>query len=441
MPPQRLTVPIEVDLNSDRIILWEGDTTLERDAEIESGVGKVLLNLLPVPRFEYEFTRSTKRTIEEQLESITGKPRRIATMQVGDPIGPIRCQCTSINDAETGRVIEQCNVPPTTASISSAQFLVLNGPIIHGKAIEFQGTQHCGRLEASHDGVRVTMDKLSSEQPGDRKLLQFTHVVRCDFDASVPHLELQSLSKNLFRTLSLMKCGWVGLLGPWSFDSNGSLLTFQTKISKTKQNPGPPTWCHAMIDDSFSLLMPSLFKAFEDTQKQDALQTAFHWLVESQQCAGGVEGSIILQQSALECLAWFEVVQNRKLCSESGFKGLPATDKIRWLLSLSKINPAIPAKSTDISAYAREYNLSDLPEVLVDVRNALVHAEPKKMARILHRSDGSQERNELWYQVGGLLQQAFLASIDYQGRILRRDVVADWSTDAITPVPWASNGT
>lgn len=190
------------------------------------------------------------------------------------------------------------------------------------------------------------------------------------------------------------------------------------------------------MGDCFSELAPAIAMAFSDETRAEALQTALHWLVESEQCAGGVEGAIILQQAALECLAWLEIVVVRRICSESGFKSLPASDKIRWLLSLHNIQAAIPNKSASITSYAKAFNLKDLIDVLVDVRNALVHAEPKKAARLFARNQGNEERGDLWYQVGGILQQAFLASLGYRGVMLRRDVDAEYAVGAVKPVPW-----
>ena len=161
-------------------------------------------------------------------------------------------------------------------------------------------------------------------------------------------------------------------------------------------------------------------------------------MVEAEQCAGGVEGAIILQQAALECLAWLEIVQQRGLCSESGFKQLLANDKIRWALSLNQISARIPDNSDSINSYAKAFNLMDMVDVLVDVRNTLIHAEPKKAARLFARNAGQEERSELWQQIGGILQQALLASLGYAGHMLRRDVGAEYAASAVRRVPWVA---
>ena len=88
-------------------------------------------------------------------------------------------------------------------------------------------------------------------------------------------------------------------------------------------------------------------------------------------------------------------------------------------------------------AYAKALNLRDLPDVLVDVRNALVHSEPKKVDR-LRQNVSADSMGGLWYQVGGILNQVLLALIGYNGMMLRRDVDAEFAVEAIRLVPWAS---
>jgi hypothetical protein len=147
---------------------------------------------------------------------------------------------------------------------------------------------------------------------------------------------------------------------------------------------------------------------------------------------------LILQQAALESLAWFEIVQSRKLCSISGFEKLPASDRVRWLLSLYSISASIPPHCKDLVAYANEFDLQDTLEILADVRNALIHGTPKKVERLVGRNRGDYERTELWHQIGGILDQAVLAVIGYQGDIVRRDLDVTWKHSAIQRVPWAT---
>ncbi len=86
--------------------------------------------------------------------------------------------------------------------------------------------------------------------------------------------------------------------------------------------------------------------------------------------------------------------------------------------------------------YAKEFKLGCLTDVMVDVRNALIHAEPKKIAKLFSRQSGSDERTQLWSQIGGVLQQAVLASLGYDGLMMRRDIEEQYAANAVVDVPW-----
>lgn len=432
--PQALEPPIVLGGDIQRFDAWHGETTLHRKGTETPGNAKVFLDLMPIPEFRFEITPVTKPTLQD---AFLGSPLGDATLDCGPPIGAISCHVTNSDAEYTGYVEEQIGLEADKAVYNGATFLVLNGPVIHGKPITRGRSVYCGRLSAQIDDIAVTMDLLSSRKQSRRSIYEATHVARCVFPEAVPLPFVDLLTKNLFRSLSLMKCRWVGLVGPWLQSDATSNLTFRVSVTKTMRNGGANSWCHESMENCFSELVPAISTAFANERRAEALQTALHWLIEAEQCAGGVEGAIILQQAALECLAWLEIVVQRRLCSESGFKPLPASDKIRWLLSLHNIQAEIPDQSVPIKSYAQAFNHQDLIEVLVDVRNALVHAEPKKTARLFARNQGNEERGDLWYQVGGILQQAFLASIGYRGVMLRRDIDAKYAANAVEPVPWA----
>jgi hypothetical protein len=346
---------------------------------------------------------------------------------------------TQTSDIYSGYVEGQIDKSDAQRSIAKAVYIVINGPHVHGAPVKRGNSHFAGRQTASVEGIEIIVDRLASKKQKRNSIYESTHVASSVFAAGATMQEVDTVSTNLFRSLSLMKCRWVGLLGPWLYDSSGREIGLRLAITQTMRNGGAISWCHETMGRCLTELFPAVFGSFTNDKRSAPLQTALHWLVEAEQCAGGVEGAIILQQAALECLAWLEVVQERRLCSESGFKSLPAGDKIRWLLSLHCIEARIPKESDSISSYAKAFNLGDLVDVLVDVRNALVHAEPKKADRLFSRTKGDEERGDLWYQVGSILQQAVLASIGYNGKLLRRDVDAAYATGAIRPAPWASS--
>lgn len=432
--PQGLEAPIFLGGDVQQFVAWHGQTTFRRNNKEIPGEARVYLDLMPVPEFRFEFIPDTQPSLKDIFRHASlGE----GVLECGPPIGAVKCHVTQTGQQYSGYIEDQQACDDGKAVHRNATFLVLNGPLVHGSPIARGKSSFAGRMYARFEDTEIIVDRLSSEKQSRRSIYQVTHVARCIFPDAVTLERIDLFANNLFRSLSLMKCRWVGLLGPWIWCEDSENPCFRVSVTNTTRNGNTISWCHESMRDCFSELVPAMFVSFSNEKRAEALQTALHWLVESEQCSGGVEGAIILQQAALECLAWLEIVVERSLCSESGFKQLPASDKIRWLFSLHNIQAVIPDKSTAIKAYAKAFNHNDLIDVLVDVRNTLVHAEPKKSSRLFARPNGSEEQGDLWYQAGGILQQAFLASIGYRGPMLRRDANAEYAVAAVKPVPWS----
>lgn len=430
--PNGLALPITVDASTGNSVLWEGETELEFAGKSESGAAKVTLELIPQPELRFSFVPQVEKNLYDQLLHC---PLGDAVIKAGKPLGDLKVRVARAADSYSGRVV--ANVLDSIGPTRMARFGIINGPILHGSPINIGTTTIAARQKLVTSELEILIDACTVDRPDRSSIFECTHVAQCSFSSPISMKEVVEVADDLFRTLSLMKLGWVGVLGPWLFDEHGESTEFRAAVTKTTKIRRPISWYHETMQDTLSQLFPLISRAFRDKDRMEAIKTAFHWLIESELCAGGVEGSLILQQAALECLAWQEIVQSRRICSESGFKSLPASDKIRWLTSLYMIDPAIPARETDIVAYAKAFNLVDLVDVLVDVRNALVHAEPKKLTKLFSRANANMERIGIWFQAGGLLQQAFLAIIGYSGYVLRRDLDADFSLNAIKLAPWA----
>jgi len=395
----------------------------------------VLFDPLPRPSWRFHFGPAQKRSQQDQLENVFfGCSTGDAILETPGFLGSLPVYILSSSKSSSG--IVNCVDPRDIPEIRSAVFGIINGPQTHGKAISRGRTAMVGRLSASVQGLKVTLDSLGTSSPNSRTCFSPTHVARLDFDHLVSAAEVEQAKLTLFWTLSMMRQGWVGLVGPWLYADNDKLLSIQTGITKSMRLPLGQTWCLEQIEDAFEMLFTSMTKQLADKNRSEPLVSALHWLIESEQCAGAVEGSIILQQAAFECLAWLEVVQTRKLCSRNQFDKLSAAEKIRKLLSLNNISATIPSKCPEVMGYAKEFNLGCLTDVMVDVRNALIHAEPKKIAKLFFRQSGSDERTQLWSQIGGVLQQAVLASLGYDGLMMRRDIEEQYAANAVVDVPW-----
>ena len=434
--PKCMQLPIE---NDGRI--WTGHAVFTYGNEIASGTVKVYLDCKRSPSVRFELTTNVGFAWPHLLLAVGD-----ATLSTSGPLGQLSCTLSGREYASStdgtsicGVVVNRHPVSFSDAKFVRAEFIVVNGPHIDGQTIADESSAYCGRIEHKLAGKKFVLDRLADRSTNSESQFRFTHIARCEFDSPTDGALVEVLATDLFRVLSLVNCRWVGVVGPWLYDDQGTCVRIVPFATKTAYLARTVSWHHRTDCVGFLEVFDCMVRAFQDHDRMDGLRTAFHWLIEAEQCAGGVEGSLILQQCALECLSWLEVVRTRELESKSKFDARTAASKITLLLSLFNINDSIPSKVPLIQSYATHHGKCNMIEVLTHVRNTLVHAEPAKVEKLLTRADGNDERSDLWFQVGGLLQQAFLAAIGYGGNFVNRSVAADYAIKALQQVPWAKS--
>lgn len=125
-----------------------------------------------------------------------------------------------------------------------------------------------------------------------------------------------------------------------------------------------------------------------------------------------------------------------EICSVSGFKSLPAEDKIRLLLNHCEIPFAIPQSLPDLIAEGRAYNW-DGPLAITQIRNALVHGQPKQLETELSRNNSA--RHDTWCLGLWYLELALLRLFGYQGKYFNRVKRESYSFACVDTVPWAGS--
>ncbi|WP_339730320.1 hypothetical protein [uncultured Gimesia sp.] len=433
---ERLTLPCEIDEETGLIEFWSGKTTLSKDGNTKSGSGKIIFEFAPKPKVLFEFESDEEPEASQIFESLFNNEKfGEYELSCGQPVGPMTVNVTNTNNMKSfsGHLGEHVEPDPP---INSIKYLVINGPNLFGNRIDGSDSVYKGRTETKVDGLEIIIDQIEDKNKTCRSPFVFSHIIEVSFEKVSSRPEIDLIGSILHKTLSFMCGHWVGLVGPWASSDADKLNRVFPRVTKSSMNRSGFSWYYEMVMGTFEELFHSIFRAHNEPKKYEVLTTGIGWYIEAELGAGLIEGSIVLQQAALESLAWFEVVEQRKLCSVNGFKALPASDKIRLLLSLYSIPSDVPTKCSELIAYAREFNLDDLICVLVDVRNALVHGMPKKVEKLLSRNNGSNERIDLWYQVNGILSQAILATSGYQGKIICRGLDVDLIQSAIKDVPW-----
>jgi hypothetical protein len=165
----------------------------------------------------------------------------------------------------------------------------------------------------------------------------------------------------------------------------------------------------------------------------DAIRIATQWYVESS--TGAVEKSIILTQAALELLAWTRLVEETHALTKETWesKSMSFSKKLRRLLDDSSIPLSVPTGLDRLLAYSGTYGVSDAPDALTLVRNALVHPSPSKRKRLHEHPRAAIDAWALglWY-----LDLIILHICAYKGTYSNR-TLGGWPTEDAMAVPWA----
>ena len=158
-------------------------------------------------------------------------------------------------------------------------------------------------------------------------------------------------------------------------------------------------------------IFPGFMCRWQDENWRELVRESIYWYLESSKKSGGVEGSIVLQQAALERLAWVFLVEEKSSISPQGFERIPAADQIRLLLSQLGIDSSIYDGLTDLVQLSKEYNWVDGPQAITELRNAIVHPSPKNRKKASRNSFGA--KHQAWYLGLNYLERVLLKIFDY----------------------------
>lgn len=217
--------------------------------------------------------------------------------------------------------------------------------------------------------------------PGEAsKAFEVTHygTIRRKDGAPIPFDDASAILACLNLFLSFCRGAWVGLALPTGRREDGA-ITWRDLHLKFVEPRGPElSWFHRKHGE----VLPEAFRNFSlrwsDSQWREALKQVIYWYLRSNRSASGVDGNLILTQSALEYLSWFLIAEDGTLLSHAGFEKLSGHDQLRLLLAVARIPATIPKSLSGLSRLGKAQNNPwDGPAALVEIRNDLVHPRQK----------------------------------------------------------------
>lgn len=421
------------------VVLFTGKMSLRlQGRETELTRGRILFKWLPRPRalFEIDHLPVTRPVSLEDAEL------RVPYLRLACPVSILRSTWPAGLCA--GRINDR-QVPTGT----SADLLLFHLPNFHdylGESIRDSAATAVwkGRLVLKHDAWAVTIDSVRGATALRNALkadggYAVTNVgsVRQDSSRPFPLLDALDLLDALYYFLSFTRGVWCGPVLPVALDSGAKVWSrwapprIRAWEERRSWFPDQEYSQTEPLSASFSGFMSLWAKA---TWKEP-LKNAIHWYIEANMDAGGVEGGIVLVQTALELLSWVYLVEDRasKVISGRRFDARAAEGRIRELLTKLSIPTGLPEDLVKLASAAAVLGTSDGVGAFVSLRNAIVH--PKRSKRDKVTAVGTAARIQalslgLWY-----LELTLLRLSGYDGAYYSR-LKSGYREEVRESVPW-----
>jgi hypothetical protein len=199
----------------------------------------------------------------------------------------------------------------------------------------------------------------------------------------------------------------------------------------------PESWTLNYSIDGINELYQEFSLLWESEDDRDFLKTLIHWYIEANNNSGYIEGSIIMAQTALELIYNWLLIEKRQLIMGNDALNLSASNKIRLLLSEIQVGKNIPESLNhlqDLISSCNDYKSNDAPEMIVQIRNAIIHSQlkkRKKLSAITIQAKAEALKLYIWY-----IELSILYILKYKGRYTNRCSKESFPEDRETDVPW-----
>lgn len=347
---------------------------------------------------------------------------------------------------ETAQLVGRLN--PTTVPIESAPardlaqitLALLDSPI--SKDFDVFGPRRDNViLRCNGFEVTITPPSIAHEQVS-RRLGSSPH--RLTETVSITRPGELFKSREARRTLDILHDALSFAAGRWSGmtlvegrDASDQQVWSRWGTTRMSTAPTGASWFDPEHPEWLESLCDSFRRLQSNEETWEAVRTALYWYVRSNSLNSGVDSSLILSQCALELLSWLVIVRLKRALSEEGYGQLSnAAEKLRLTLTLLDIPRHVPAGLKNLLEFCskmKDSKMKDLPDVVVQARNYLVHPTQSRSGR--RRATREWPWHELWIAAQWLLELVLLSLLGYEGNYRNRTRLTDLRP--IERVPWA----
>jgi len=406
------------------ILLYKGFSEIIQGKDVVEGNATVLFAWFPYPHAKFEFTHFSETKVA--LDDFTLKLTELGVS------AKAHASETTHYGAGNKSVISGYFCEPVvqgkSQELASLVFYLPNFPFFN-----ISNTWGCGEEDEDLEGwLEMVFDGQFVFQTGDWRLVLATLPDSWDFErllqsqggyglthaCKLERLDRSSFSVDDARDLlkafsyyiSFARGIWLAPILLSGYDAKGEQVFEEWSSCRADSWQNTYIW---FSPDSTELpsVFPGFLRKWQDETWRELVEQSIHWYVESSKQAGGVDGAIILQQTALERLAWVLCVEEKRNLSQDAFHKISAADKVRQLLSPFDIGLEIPARLTNLIQLSKHFNWVDGPQAIAEIRNAIVHPNSKNRHKRSSASDAA--RQEAWFLGREYLELVLLKLFDY----------------------------
>lgn len=346
----------------------------------------------------------------------------------------------------TGYVSGDVIIGDKSVSVPSINFSILNMLRIHGERIQFVDSsslkRYSGRISFEALGYKITIDSIPDI---DKSLteLKFSGGYNITYGGkiekqnnSISFQEANSVLEAFGLFISLINGRVINplfLQGQhdgnilWTSYRNSNTRTYKEKWSLFPERT-------MSSDCNINFLWIKFFEKWKSSDNdQEALKMAVNWYTEVNSGDVYLESSLVTAQTALELLYNWVIVETKKIIIGGDAANISASNKIRILLSQIHVESTIPPHLDKLIEFKSENSeMFDGPEIIVQIRNAIIHSQLEKRKKLLKIDPYVKLQAKdlsLWY-----IEMTILNLLGYNGSYMDRR--SRMSHDKQKFVPW-----
>jgi hypothetical protein len=443
--PEHIEPKINMNEPNEEIQICEGILTLKNEEEEKQIEGKVTYKWFPNIGGEF-----SGLLLQGDNKSFTNLDKNIYSLIYENQIlgevfiTEVRSYSTSLKQEMEviGVFTRELFLGDKTINVNQVYFSIPNFKNLLGSVTKFNNGRGgtLSRLSLENDKYVIEIDKSLDYNNQLRKLKNkggFLILYNGLIKSKKRDLSIIE-TKSIFTCLDLFLTFLMGRRTSTIFHSgyfeNEKIWTdYSTKTNLIYKEP--ESWTLRNSIEGIDGLFKKFSTLLKNENDRDFLKTVIHWYIEANNNSGYIEGSIIMAQTALELIYNWLLIEKKKLIKGNDAININAANKIRLVLSQIKLENDVPSSLTELTKLIKESKEdSDAPEVIVQIRNAIIHSQLEKRKKLLNITiEAKSEALKLyiWY-----IELSILYILNYKGKYSNRCSKASFPEDRETDVPW-----